>query len=692
MGDMYLQDRNLPKAEADYRLALSYYKKANALQGQGNVYRGLGDVALMKADYKEARERYLQALSFYRRANSTYGQGRTSQGLGDVEMLLGQPQGALEMYDRAIDLYRKMEDIELEAYGLFKKAAVLSGLGSKDKALALYETGLAKLEKVRKHALFTEMKKGYLEKVYDFYEDAALFMLYNHYDDKAFRTIEAMKARTFLDQLSEGQADLEKGIDPALRKKRDDIENAQSLLLKNLREEIQKPEPDTGKVATLKRDLAKEEERLEAVKREIRFQNPLYASVQYPEPITLRDLQGKILRRDETLVEYFLTKRDVYCFVINKDRYQVVKLPITSEGLEKDIESFLANIRESSSGSVFDKSMATNLYEQLLKPLEGLLGDNRIIIVPHGKIAFLPFESLMTGPGGEEKFLIERYRIKYIQSATILGMLRTLHRQEKTGKAFLGFGDPVYDYENYRLGKSELGDEGHAVKEAAGRLTKRGYSLAGGRLSRLVGSGTEVREIGSIFQQNMIPAKTLLRTDAREEMAKSRDTRGYGYIHFSTHGILSPKFQAIALTQIPQSDEDGFLTLGEIMNSRFNAELIVLSACETGLGHIDRGEGVTGLTRAVMYAGTPAAVVSLWSVSDDGTTELMILFYRNLIQKGMGKEESLRMAKIDMLRGNVVKRGFMAGAGMRSARILERRQSRTFEHPFFWAAFVMYGE
>jgi CHAT domain-containing protein len=118
----------------------------------------------------------------------------------------------------------------------------------------------------------------------------------------------------------------------------------------------------------------------------------------------------------------------------------------------------------------------------------------------------------------------------------------------------------------------------------------------------------------------------------------------------------------------------------------------VLSACETGLGHIDRGEGVTGLTRAVMYAGTPAAIVSLWSVSDNGTTELMILFYNNLIQKGMGKEESLRLAKIAMLKGNTEKRELTDATSLRSAKILERKQSRNFQHPFFWAAFVMYGE
>jgi len=692
LGDMYLQDGNLKKAEEIYRLALPFYEKANTLQGQGNAHRGLGDVSFGRGDYRAALAAYNQALSCYERSNSTYGQGRTYQSIGDVLVRLADPETSLIMYDRAAEFYRKMADIELEAYAFFRKAAVLNKAGKKKEALSLYEAGLAKLEKVRKQTIFAEMKKGYLEKVYDYFEDAAVFMLENQYDDKAFRTIEAMKARTFLDQLSEGQVGLEKGIDPGLRKERDRIENTVTLLLKKLGEEGQKMPPQEEKLTALRRDLAGEEERLEKIKREIRFRNPLYASVHYPEPITMAELQKNILRSDEALIEYFLTGQGVYCFVIDKDQHQVLKLPVTLETLDKNLESFLMNIQGALQGVSFDKHQASILYKQLVKPIEHLLEQKALIIVPHGKIAFLPFESLMMGNPGEEKYLIEKYHIKYIQSASVLGVLRMLHKKEATSRSFLGFGDPVYDYENYRQGKPEAGEAGAAEEPAARSWTKRGYFRAGGRLSRLTGSGREVKEIGAIFQEKGLPARTLLRTAAREEKAKEQETKDYGYIHFSTHGILGPKFQAIALAQVPQGNEDGFLTLGEIMNSRYNADLIVLSACETGLGHIDRGEGVTGLTRAVMYAGSPAAIVSLWSVSDDGTTELMIHFYLNLIQKSMGKEESLRMAKIAMLRGDANGSKTGDGPSLRSVKVVEKPGRVNFRHPFFWAAFVMYGE
>jgi len=122
------------------------------------------------------------------------------------------------------------------------------------------------------------------------------------------------------------------------------------------------------------------------------------------------------------------------------------------------------------------------------------------------------------------------------------------------------------------------------------------------------------------------------------------------------------------LSQIPQAKEDGHLTLNEIMNCDYNAKLVVLSACETGKGKLEQGEGVTGLTRAVMYAGTPAVLVSLWSVDETATKELLISFYRNMLEKGMNKEEALRQAKLEM------------------------KKSSKYSSPYFWSAFVLYGE
>jgi tetratricopeptide (TPR) repeat protein len=736
MGDIYFFTGDNEKALEMYEKAMLFYQKANSPIGQGNVYRSMGDVHFFAGDYIKALEMQKKALPLYRTANSTVnlaeayrsmgdvylktgnrkkamenyekglsihlkanysiGLGNIYQSMGDVYLHEGVYTEALEMYEKALSFYKKIGDIESEAYTSFKKAIVYGREGKKDEALQLYEKGLARFERIRMQTIFPKMKKSYMEKVYNFYEDAAVFMLENHFNDKAFRYIEAMKARAFLDQLSEGRVDLEKGIDTPLKGKRDTLEKKLSILGLQIMEESQSQKPNQSIITAMKTDYGKTEEELEVVKREIRYKNPLYSSVQYPEPITLKDLQTGILGNDEIVLEYFISKKGCYCLVVSKDRYGVIRLAVDSDTLESRVDELLKNIKGIMTGEKFIEEKAIRLYEDLITPVEHLTGDKTIIIVPHGILAHLPYETLISKKDGQTAYLIEKHRIKYVQSASVLGVLRTQYKKNGLSNQFIGFGDPVYDYENFKAGKQEKECDIKGIKDgqAAAIFKKRGYVLAGGQLNRLKGSGEEVREIKNIFSAASKQGVTLLRSDAIEEYAKSKDMEQYGYIHFSTHGILDTNFQAIALSQIPDVREDGFLTLGEIMNSRYNAHLVVLSACETGLGKMERGEGVTGLTRAVMYAGAPAAVVSLWSVSDEATKELMIHFYRNVINSGMSKDEALRLAKIQMIgkERHTSKTGKSTEEALRAVKITRIFQGGTYSHPFFWSAFVMYGE
>jgi len=463
-----------------------------------------------------------------------------------------------------------------------------------------------------------------------------------------------------------------------------------------LLDETQSQKPREALVETLKQEYRRTEEELEMLKREIRFKNPLYSSVQYPEPISLREFQGRIVRNDEIILEYFISSRGNYCLVVTQGQFTIVKLPTDLDTLSTRVNDLISNIRGFLRGERFREETALQLYEDLIRPVSHLIGARTVVIVPHGVLAHLPFECLMEKTDGRVSYWVECHRIKYVQSASVLGILRTQVQKEGLSDRFIGFGDPVYDYENFRHGRPETGTPSRGLQEGGPsyRFVQRGYVRAGGQLQRLIGSGEEIKEIEKIFQSASKKGLTLLRIEAREEHARSKDLEEYGYIHFSTHGVLESRFQAIALSQIPDAPEDGFLTLGEIMNSRYNAHLVVLSACETGLGKMERGEGVTGLTRAVMYAGTPAAVVSLWSVSDEGTKELMIRFYQNLIRDRMGKESALRSAKIEMIgKDSDDFSGKKAGTdSVRGLRTTGPVKGAPYSHPFFWAAFVMYGE
>ena len=221
----------------------------------------------------------------------------------------------------------------------------------------------------------------------------------------------------------------------------------------------------------------------------------------------------------------------------------------------------------------------------------------------------------------------------------------------------LAFGDPIFG-ENEELALKTLG--------AAGTFA----DTTRGGLSRLPYSGLEIQNIAKLFPTAQ--ADIYIRREANEEKVKEKDRlRGYKYVHFATHGLINerkPDFSSIVLTQDDDRTEDGFLQAAEIFNLDMNADLVVLSACQTGLGKMVRGEGMIGLTRAFIYAGSRSVLVSLWSVSDVSTAKLMEKFYQNLIRGKQEKTEALRQAQLHMI------------------------ANEESSHPFYWAAFVLIGD
>jgi CHAT domain-containing protein len=188
-------------------------------------------------------------------------------------------------------------------------------------------------------------------------------------------------------------------------------------------------------------------------------------------------------------------------------------------------------------------------------------------------------------------------------------------------------------------------------------------------LNELPGTESEVREIGELFTRKNYKSSTYLRQQADEKLVKSTAVKDYKYLHFATHGIVdeaNPDLSRIFLQ--PDNNEDGNLFAGEIYDLQLNAELVTLSACQTGLGKIAKGEGVIGLSRALVYAGAQNIMVSFWSVSDASTALLMKTFYQQLLDNPTaGLSENLQQAKLHLI------------------------NSESYSSPFFWAPFVLIG-
>lgn len=658
-GDLYLTTGDNTRALAMYEKALPFFEKTENPYGQGNLYLSRGDIYRDTGDNAQALAMYEKALSFFEKANDPRGEGDVCKNRGDLYFHAGDKGQALAMYEKAMWYFMRGGDPAGQGDVLIAKSEVYARQGRKAEALSGYEQALGLLEKVRRQTGIEELKRSYLEKVYDSYDSAAQFMLASGYRDKAFRVAESMKARLFLDRLAEGLVDLEKGIAPELKQRRDGLESRLGALRTQRKEAYGERSPEAEKLlADLGAQIDAAEKELDEIRTEIRLKNPLYASVEYSEIVSVPEVREKILRPGEALVEYYLGERDAWCFVLSRKAFDVVKLPAAATEIRDTVGRCVARRQARE---------ALRLYEVLIAPIESRLKGKSLIIVPDGALARLPFELLQKKVHGSPRFLIELHPVAYTQSATVLAFYRTRYHREGTSDSFIGFGDPVYDYESYSADKPERG-AAVAGDTLAASAARRGLEHAGLGLTRLPGSGAEVAAIGSLFTGAGKSGTTLLRADAREEHVKEPGMSGYRYIHLAAHGILDDTWQAIALAQVPGASEDGMLTLGEIMNLRFDASLVVLSACRTGLGKISRGEGVTGLTRAVMYAGSPAALVSLWSVSDEGTRELMTRFYGSMLRDHLAPGEALRRAKLEMI------------------------ADPKWRDPFLWAAFVLYGE
>ena len=260
-------------------------------------------------------------------------------------------------------------------------------------------------------------------------------------------------------------------------------------------------------------------------------------------------------------------------------------------------------------------------------------------------------------------YAIDEYPISYYQSASVLSLQRDLHINRVKEPTFFGLGDPVFNTQDQR----SAGMRAITIVAKKDTTVSEGMKNAGYRFGRLENTAKEVKEVSNLFPDSRV----LIGPDASKNNLKKEDLTSRRYVLFSTHGILGNeipyiKQPALVLNLVGNKEEEGFLTATDIFNMSLNADLVALSACQTGLGIQSAGEGVVGLSRAFMYAGTDSVLVSLWSVSDESTYKLMVRFFEGLKQ-GKDKLTALKEAKIYL-------------------------RTNGYDNPFYWAPFILLGE
>ncbi|MFA6570437.1 MAG: CHAT domain-containing protein [Bacteroidota bacterium] len=580
-----------------------------------------------------------------------------------------KPELAEDYFYNAMQVYSTIGDYEKTADMLLEFGNTFESRGDKNSAMELYLREISLLELVRHIIHDPEMKKYYNKKINSRYNAIIEFFVKNNFPVPAYIALESYKSRMFLDLVAENFFDLTIKLPISTKIEIDDFDEQYNAALLRLYIERLRKNPDLTEIYELSRKVDKLQYKMENFKTKIKpNMNVNYMEVKYPKIADIHKLNSEnTIQDNECVIRYFECQDTMYCSLIYVNQkfveIEMKNLGVSSKEIDKEIDSYHKLVK-------FNNELvlqpASILYDKLIRPLGNNIKDKKLIIIADKKLSSLPFEALYDSSAGENKYLIEKNSVKYIQSVSLLSYMRKYLTIAEQGKKFIGFGDPVFDYKNFLKGKNE------ADSVEGSREITRDFRKSGGSFTRLPATRDEVSKICKIFKETKAVNSTedtlMLRVDANEQNAKAPLLSDYSYIHFASHGVMSDNLQAIVLSQLPDSTEDGFLTTGELLNFKLHAKLVSFSACRTGLGDKENLNGIPGFTSAIMYAGSQAAIVTLWSIEDYSAKNLMLKFYDFHINGLLTKEDAMRQAKISFI------------------------NSENYRHPFYWAGFVMYGE
>ena len=681
--------------QGDYDRALAHYAEALALsEGQGDkdgitssLYY-VGRVHARRGDFSKALEHARRSLELARRT-------RSRASLLDAHLLAGEAHRGLRQFDRA--------------------------------RLALQEAA-AVSESLRAGFVTQETRASYFARLRDAHQQLIDLLMQMHkqspgegYAAEALQVAERARARSLLDALAEARADIRAGVDAALIERERTLQQRLNATAER-QTRLLSGEHSAEQVAAVERELAGLADAYREVQAQLRRASPRYAALTQPRPLTPAEIQQQVVDRDTVLLQYALGEERSYLWAVTPDGLTSFELPKRAqvEAEARRVRDLLADAGRwaAGGGAGAEYESAARALSRMVFPdglLERLAG-KRLAVVADGALQYVPFGALPLPDAaaggawrdGGVKFLIADHEVVNLPSASTLSLLRGEAQQRpRAAKAVVVFADPVFDADDERVaaarkarGGAEQGRPGTslaALPNGAGqggpgpgdrqtevsappRLSPQlaraaraaGVLRAGGQgLTRLPFSRREAQMILALAPSGQ--ARGALDFEASRAAATGDRLADYRFVHFATHGLLNsdhPELSGVVLSLIDERGQavDGFLRLNEVYNLRLRAELVVLSACQTALGREVRGEGVLGLVRGFMYAGSPRVAASLWKVDDRATAELMRRFYEAMLKGGLRPAAALRQAKLGMLR--------------------EPR----WRAPFYWAAFELQGE
>lgn len=479
------------------------------------------------------------------------------------------------------------------------------------------------------------------------------------YFELAFQNAEKLKSSSLFDKIS-GQLALENSLVPdSVTMKESQLNSSITYYNEKLLEEKSKPIPDSTIIKEYNNEIFSLSRQRDELNRFLETEYRDYYELKYSNnQLTINEIQQNI-KPEQTLLEYHINQTDslieLYTFIITKTEIDIRKqdLPTTFQKSIDQLFQFMSNsdfLFTTGGDSKKYCSSAWYLYNTLIKPNENLLKNSKITIIPDGLISYVPFDALLKSLPDTTKntefnqldYLIRNYTFNYANSVNLLFQKqKTKNRHSVKAIAFAP---------EYKIGE--------IIEYAGQKIT----------LVPLAGTQKEVSKISRLVNTNVYTG-----SEASEENFR-KNAEKYDILHLAMHAFINdslPAFSSLAFAQTDSTDvlNNGLLNTSDIYNLKLKAALTVLSACNTGMGKLRKGEGIMSLARGFLYAGCPSIIMSLWEVEDNSGTEIISSFYKNL-KSGKSKDDALRMAKLE----------YLENANSRMA------------HPHYWLGFVSIGD
>ena len=563
--------------------------------------------------------------------------------------------------DQMVSKLQGLKIIEGKAQAFLKRYDLENNSGDLELAFENYKFATEIIQSLRQSFLTAGSKNELAEQSLNIYEGAikTAFLLFKitsdpNYKESAYLFAEQNKARLLEESLQEDFAKLAGGLPVEELEKEQELSTEINFYESKInREKSKSSNIDQEKIKMWSAALFEINNKYHELIDRFEKEYPGYYSLKYAiKNTSIEDIRAKVLTDDTALLEYFVGAENIYLFSITKNDFRVFEMP-KFQSFENDLASFRTIISQSphDSKNNFDDdrdlflNLSHQLYQKYLGPAINTLSESikNLIIIPDDILAYLPFELLLTQKAREGRtdyslsscpYLLKEYAISYNYSIGLLANHSEWKNQPEL-EPFIGYA-PTFG-ETVEGSSRSCSDDDVYTLQCNEKEVASIQNLFGG--SRISGEKAHVRSFEEKAQQCRI-------------------------LHLATHACINeenPNLNKIYFS-------DNYVTGTELNNLTLNAELAVLSACNTGSGKLIKGEGVMSLSRGFILSGCPSTLTSLWSVDDCTTSEIMLGYYKNL-KEGLSKDQALRKAKLDYLSST----------------------DKANSHPYYWAAFVQSG-